>query len=156
MKLVVAQCPLCGEESAIVDCLVPRFILTTGDRMCPHVAFLSAGLAVQNSNCSTVKSRGGSWFWIRGRRRISSSQSTPLSRYVDMIACDLLPGVDLPKVPYMRGGGTALEREMIRRGSGEIRLPPQGSLSGTFDAWGLFSDDPAALIHETMQLAGVR
>ena len=60
MNLVVAQCPQCGEESAIVDCSVPRFILTTGDRMCPHVAFLSAGLCAPYGMLSTFRrGRGG-------------------------------------------------------------------------------------------------
>jgi hypothetical protein len=158
VKLVVSQCPYCDQVTAFLDCLAPRFTLAANRRsggLCGHVAILSCGLDVHRKSGRTVKERSGAWIWIRGGRGVKKNQNNSVSRYADLIACGLVSEHDLPTVPFQVGGGTAMERDEIHVGSGEFQLPPRGSLFGTLDAWGLYAENPKALVREIRRLAGV-
>ena len=153
MMREVARCPYCRVVSATVDCSVPSFQLAPA--ICPHVAFLCASLDASRSNGKSDRSRSGTWFWVRGRQRVISGDTSNLCRYVVDLACDLVFEDDCPQSPFRVRGGTALYRDILRPGSGEFPLPPPADSSAMFDAWGLYSRDPQELIREVKQLAGV-
>jgi hypothetical protein len=116
---------------------------------CEHAAFLSVGLTILTPGGRVDRRRSRLWLWVHGdgvRRLVTLAG---LGELVDLIAMgDVRPGT-----PFSVVGGTAMDRDEARAGSGEFAMI--SGRSGMIDAWGLFSPRPADLIREVRAMAGV-
>lgn len=150
MSLEIARCPYCKSTSAFVDPDLSRLVLPvkrTGGQPCPHVACISASLDVSDATGRQIQSRTRSWFWSVDRKLISG-RPTRASRFVDLLFADAVDEDSMPQQEFELRGGTALERECSREGTGEIRLGPDRSKQAMLDGWCLYSKDPIALMRE--------
>jgi hypothetical protein len=163
----VARCPYCDGGGIAVDD-DPLTLLFNPDRPggepCRHLAFASVGLEALSPVLYGLPMDGHSagWLWVRGEglRRLTRGHIDPLADYVDMLACDLIPGPeDLPAVEYLVAGATAGDREEARPGTGEFPFAARGAgpqFLGILDGWGLYARDPEALVDAVRRLAGRR
>jgi hypothetical protein len=159
----VSHCPYCGHLSAGVDDDYPDFVLApdrAGGRVCRHLAFVSASLAVYDLEADRpMPGLSGHWRWTRGEGTLvlPDGPIDPVSEYVEEVVCGSLAGASLPAGEYRVGGGTAGARDRARPGSGEFPLPyaDWGTITAVFDGHGLYGPDPDALVAEVRRLAGV-
>src|SRR5262245_10691740 len=123
-----ARCPFCGVVAAGLDADRPELVMApdrANGRVCEHLAFVSVGLgAYRAGEDGLVPERSGQWLWVRGEglRTLGVGPAGPLAECVDAIACELLPDDMRLATPYRITGGTAMEREDARSGSGAFPL----------------------------------
>jgi hypothetical protein len=124
---------------------------------CEHLVASCGGLDVArhvgNDDYKTVKDRCLDWLWLRGPGNISADwhhcPKSELSNYLlDVVLNELFDPSFVPPKPYFVVGGTALEREERRPGSGEFALtsPDRDCLTAILDGWGIYAYDAGRFI----------
>lgn len=152
----ICRCPFCRDVCGLDDQGLK--LVHDGGKPCRHSAFISVGLDACFGK-RLVKDRSRSLLWVRGegtRRLKWPGVLDPLDAYVEMLATNIIPGCppllspeDLPAgVEYEVAGGTASERESVRRGSGVFIFTGRGGrrLTASLDGWGIYAQDPDGVV----------
>lgn len=161
MSRFLARCPYCDRGEIVIDYLRPALIFDRGGanaKPCPHLAFLSATLAVYPEKSKDIaEERSGNWFYVYGKGLRDMPLHGPVDHlmdYIDNLVCELLPEEALyPDVEHEVVGGP--HSDLTSGCEFTIYDATGAQFRAILDGSAIYSRRPAQFVKVAQEIAGL-